>query len=83
MMTRAEAFRLTVERCDAMLEEQLARTECLLLDLGATAEELEAAIGPSLLSLGGDGAADRRMERRRPFSFGIRACRGSLYRGGG
>jgi hypothetical protein len=45
-MTNSEALKLTIARCERWLEEQLARTECLLIDLGATAEELEAAIGP-------------------------------------
>jgi hypothetical protein len=45
-MTNAEVLALTIARCDAILEEQLEATEILLIDLGATAEELEAAIGP-------------------------------------
>lgn len=45
-MTRAEILALTVKRCDERFEEELTRTEILLLDLGGTAEEIEAAIGP-------------------------------------
>jgi hypothetical protein len=44
-MTRAEALAMTIERCDAMLEEQLAAAELLLIDLNATGEEIECAIG--------------------------------------
>jgi hypothetical protein len=44
-MTNAEVLALTIARCDAILEEQLEATEILLIDLGATAEEVEAAIG--------------------------------------
>ena len=44
-MTRLEALR-TVISCDKYFEEQLAGAEILFVDLGATAEELEAAIGP-------------------------------------
>jgi hypothetical protein len=45
-MTNAEVLALTIARCDAILEEQLEATEILLIDLGASAEELERALGP-------------------------------------
>jgi hypothetical protein len=44
-MTRAEALALLIERANAWLAGELEITERLLLDLGATAEEIEAAIG--------------------------------------
>jgi hypothetical protein len=44
-MTRAEALALLIERCNAWLARELENTELLLLDHGATAEEIEAAIG--------------------------------------
>jgi hypothetical protein len=44
-MTRAETLALTITRCDAWMEEQLMASEILLIDLGATAEEIGAAIG--------------------------------------
>ncbi len=46
-MTRLEALRRTVELCDEHFEADLAGAEILLLDLGGTSEEVEAAIGPS------------------------------------
>ena len=45
-MTRAETLALTVARCNEWTARELENTELLLLDHGATAEELEAAIGP-------------------------------------
>jgi hypothetical protein len=44
-MTNGQVLAETIARCDAVLEEQLAATEILLIDQGATAEEIEAAIG--------------------------------------
>jgi hypothetical protein len=44
-MTNAETLELTIARYDAVMEEHAA-SEILLIDLGASAEELEAAIGP-------------------------------------
>lgn len=44
-MTRAEVFALTVKRCDAALAEQIEAAEIVLIDLGATAEEIAAAVG--------------------------------------
>jgi hypothetical protein len=46
-MTRAEMLELTVERANAWLERELEKAEILLLDLGATLEEVENAIGPN------------------------------------
>jgi hypothetical protein len=43
-MTRAEALRLTIERANAGVEEQLAAAECDLRDQGATEEHLEAEL---------------------------------------
>jgi hypothetical protein len=63
-MTRAEAIALLIERCDAIMEEQLVRTECLLIDLGATAEEIEAAIGP-------DGWSRRMLQEDRDQQIAI------------
>jgi hypothetical protein len=40
---RSTAWRAS---CDARLEAELERAEILLLDRGATAEEIEAALGP-------------------------------------
>jgi hypothetical protein len=45
-MTRAEALALTVARCNEWMARELENTELLLLDHGATAEELERALGP-------------------------------------
>jgi hypothetical protein len=45
-MTNAEVLKETMESCDARLEAELERAEILLLDRGATAEEIEAALGP-------------------------------------
>jgi hypothetical protein len=45
-MKRTEALALTVARCNEWMARELENTELLLLDHGATAEELEAAIGP-------------------------------------
>jgi hypothetical protein len=45
-MTKAEIFALTVERCNAALERELEAAEIVLVDQGATAQELEAALGP-------------------------------------
>jgi hypothetical protein len=44
-MTKAEVLALTIKRCDAILEEQLAAAEIVLIDCGATGAELDAAIG--------------------------------------
>jgi hypothetical protein len=41
----AEALALTIERCDAWLERELEAAEITLLDLGASLEEVENAIG--------------------------------------
>jgi hypothetical protein len=45
-MTNAEVLALTIARCDAILEEQLEATEILLIDLGASEQEIAAAVGP-------------------------------------
>lgn len=45
-MTNGQVLAETIARCDAVLEEQLAATEILLIDQGATAEEIAAAVGP-------------------------------------
>jgi hypothetical protein len=45
-VTNAEVLAMTIERCDALLEEQLEAAEILLIDLGADAEEVKLAIGP-------------------------------------
>jgi hypothetical protein len=44
-MTAAEALQRTIELCDARFEAELEKSELLLIDHGATAEEVEAAIG--------------------------------------
>ena len=36
----------TIELCDARLEAEIESTEILMIDQGATAAELEAALGP-------------------------------------
>jgi hypothetical protein len=46
LMTRAEALALTIRRCDEAMARQLEDAEILLIDQGATAEELERAFGP-------------------------------------
>jgi hypothetical protein len=53
-MTNAEVFKLTIARCDKILEEQLAATEILLADLGASAEEIEAALDQTRRTLQAD-----------------------------
>jgi hypothetical protein len=45
-MTRLEALRRTVVNCDKNFGEQLASAEILFVDLGASSEELERALGP-------------------------------------
>jgi hypothetical protein len=44
-MTRLAAHRRTIELCDARLEAEVAGAEVTLLDVGASALEIEAAIG--------------------------------------
>jgi hypothetical protein len=46
-MTKLEALRRVVVSCDKYFAEQLVSAEILFIDLGATAEELEAALGPN------------------------------------
>jgi hypothetical protein len=46
-MTKLEALRRVVVSCDEHFEADLASAEILLLDLGGTSKEVEAAIGPS------------------------------------
>jgi hypothetical protein len=46
-MTRLEALRRTVISCDKYFEEQLTAAEILLVDLGGTAQEVTAALGPN------------------------------------
>jgi hypothetical protein len=40
-MTKAEALALTIERCNAAVDQQLDAAEIDLLDQGATAEDVE------------------------------------------
>jgi hypothetical protein len=44
-MTNEEVLAETIARCDALVEEALATAEVLLIDLGASSQEIEAAIG--------------------------------------
>jgi hypothetical protein len=44
-MTRLAAHRRTIKLCDARLEAEVGGAEVTLLDVGASALEIEAAIG--------------------------------------
>jgi hypothetical protein len=44
-MTNAQALALTIARADAWLERELENAEIVLIDQGATAAELERALG--------------------------------------
>jgi hypothetical protein len=46
-MTRFAMLLRTVELCDRFMQRQLIDAEILLVDLGATEEELEHALGPN------------------------------------